>query len=199
MDGAYLGGERSGPRGRGAKGKTLFVAAVETTEADKPHQIILRRVKGFSKHALKKLAGTALTPGAEVVSDVLACFFPAVVAAGCAHKVILTGSDPKAAKNPAFKWVNTVLVNINAALVGTYWAVRDQHPGRYLAEFEYRFNHRYDLGEMIPRLAAVAVTTAPMPYRLLTLADVQAQSGRTNLVRGHSQLIDGDLAKDLTK
>ena len=52
--------------------------------------------------------------------------------------------------------------------------LREQHAGRYLAEFEYRFNRRYELGEMIPRLAAVAHTTAPMRYRLLTLADVQA-------------------------
>jgi hypothetical protein len=41
-------------------------------------------------------------------------------------------------------------------------------------KFEYRFNRRYDLGQMIPRLAFVATTTAPMPYRLLKLADVQA-------------------------
>ncbi|MGA9599348.1 MAG: IS1595 family transposase, partial [Methylocystis sp.] len=39
---------------------------------------------------------------------------------------------------------------------------------------EYRFNRRYDLGEMIPRLASVALATAPMPYSLLKLADVQA-------------------------
>jgi transposase-like protein len=173
MDDAYLGGEHSGPPGRGAEGKTPFVAAVETTEGDKPHQIILRRVKAFSKHALKKLAGTALTPGAEVVSDGLACF-AAVVDAGCSHKAIVTGSGPKAAKTPAFKWVNTALGNIKAALVGTYRAVREKHAARYLAEFEYRFNRRYDLGGMIPRLAIVALTTAPMPYRLLKLADVQA-------------------------
>ena len=47
-------------------------------------------------------------------------------------------------------------------------------PRATLAEFEYRFNRRYDLGEMNPRLAVVALTTAPMPYRLLKLADVQA-------------------------
>jgi hypothetical protein len=45
---------------------------------------------------------------------------------------------------------------------------------RYLAEFEYRFNRRYDLGEMIPRLAFVAIRSLPMPYRLLKLADSQA-------------------------
>jgi hypothetical protein len=41
-----------------------------------------------------------------------------------------------------------------------------------MAEFEYRFNRRYDLEIMIPRLAFVALRTPPMPYRLLKLADV---------------------------
>jgi hypothetical protein len=45
---------------------------------------------------------------------------------------------------------------------------------RYLAEFEYRFNRRYELREMVPRLAVVALKTSPMPYRLLKLADVHA-------------------------
>ena len=89
----------------------------------------------------------------------MACF-SVVVAAGCARKAIVTGSGPRAAKNPAFKWVNTVRGNINPALVGTYRAVREQQAGRYLAEFEYRCNRGYDLGEMISRLAAVALTTA---------------------------------------
>ena len=152
MDDAYLGGERPGRKGRGAEGKTPFVAAVETTEGDKPHQIVLRRVKTFSKQALKKLACAALKPGAEVLSDGLACF-SAVVEAGCSHKAIITGSGAKAAraavKKPTFKWVNTALGNIKAALVGTYRAVREKHAARYLAEFEYRFNRRYDLGAMI--------------------------------------------------
>jgi len=173
MDDAYLGGERSGPPGRGAEGKTPFVAAVETTDDGKPHQMILRRVKAFSKNALAKLAGAALAPDTEVVSDGLACF-AAVADAGCTHKAIITGSGPKAVKTPTFKWVNTALGNVKAAMVGTYRAVHEKHAARYLAEFEYRFNRRYDLGEMITRLAFVALTTTPMPYRLLKLADVQA-------------------------
>ena len=37
FDDAYLGGERhGGKRGRGAPGKTPFIAAVETTAAGKP-------------------------------------------------------------------------------------------------------------------------------------------------------------------
>jgi hypothetical protein len=43
---------------------------------------------------------------------------------------------------------------------------------RYLAEFEYRFNRRYDLAAMMPWLLWAGVRSTPMPYRLLKLADV---------------------------
>ena len=155
------------------KGKTPFVAAVATTDDGKPDQIILRPVKAFSLVAIRKLAATALAPDAQVLTDGLACF-AAVADVGCAHAAIKTGAGPRAAKTPAFKWVNTALGNIKAALVGTYRAVRSKHVPRYLAEFEYRFNRRYDLSVIIPRLAFVALRTAPMPYRLLKLADVAA-------------------------
>lgn len=173
MDDAYIGGAHPGRRGRGANGKTPFVAAVATNQDGKPDQIILRRVKAFSKFAIRKLSSTSLASGADVTSDGLACFL-AVAEVGCSHTVIKTGSGSKAAKTPAFKWVNTVLGNIKAALVGTYRAVREKHVPRYLAEFEYRFNRRYDLAAIIPRLAFIALRTAPMPYRLLKLADVAA-------------------------
>jgi hypothetical protein len=41
-------------------------------------------------------------------------------------------------------------------------------------KFEYRFNRRYDLAAMMPRLGYVAVRTPPMPYRLLKLAEDHA-------------------------
>ena len=173
MDDAYIGGHYPGTYGRGAGGKTPFVAAVSLTGDGKPDRIVLRRVAGFSKIAIAKLAGAAFASGVHAVSDALRCF-PAVTEAGCTHTQIKTGSGAKAAKNPQFKWVNTVLGNIKAAMVGTYRAVRAKHVPRYLAEFEYRFNRRYRLETMIARLAYVSLRTAPMPYGLLKLADVYA-------------------------
>ena len=61
MDDSYMGGSRPGRRGRGAAGKTPFVAAVATTNEGKPDQIVLRRVAGFRKIAIGKLASTALS------------------------------------------------------------------------------------------------------------------------------------------
>jgi transposase-like protein len=172
MDDAYVGGERSGgKRGRGAAGKTAFVAAVETTVDGKPVRLKLRRVASFCSHAIGSFARRSLDPACEVVSDGLACF-GAVTAAGCRHRVIKTGSGAAAVRTAAFKWVNTALGNIKAALVGTYRSIDEKHVPRYLAEFEYRYNRRYDLAAMMPRLVWAGVRTTPMPYRLLKLPDI---------------------------
>ncbi|GAA4475776.1 hypothetical protein GCM10023157_05330 [Gluconacetobacter asukensis] len=97
-----------------------------------------------------------------MVSDGLRCF-AAVTEAECVHHSILTGSGPKAGRNPAFKWVKTALANIKNAMTGTYLAIRDKHAPRYLAEFVYRFNRRFDLAAVIPRLGYTSVRTPPMP------------------------------------
>jgi transposase-like protein len=77
MDDAYIGGERPGRRGRGAAGKTPFVAAVETTDDGKPHRVILRRVDGFRSRAVAGLAKKALTPRTRKSSRmVLPAFAP---------------------------------------------------------------------------------------------------------------------------
>src|SRR4051794_19311389 len=97
IDDAYLGGERTGAkRGRGAPGKTPFVAAVETTPEGKPVRLKLRRVASFCTHAISGFAKRSLDPNCKVVSDGLACF-GAVKEAGCKHQVGKTGSRPPAA------------------------------------------------------------------------------------------------------
>ena len=174
IDDVYLGGERSGgKRGRGASGKTPFVAAVETTPDGRPIRMQLRRMADFCKHSIAGFAKRSLDPACEVVSDGLRCF-SGVAEAGCKHTVVKTGSGPTAARTPAFKWVNTVLGNVKASIVGTYRSIHEKHVPRYLAEFEYRFNRRFDLAAMLPRLTSAALRTAPMPYRLLKLPDFYA-------------------------
>ncbi|BAJ81288.1 putative transposase for insertion sequence element [Acidiphilium multivorum AIU301] len=172
IDDAVLGGQRSGgKRGRGAPGKTPFVAAVETTEDGKPVRLKLRRVAGFTGQAISRFALHSLDPACNVVSDGLACFHR-VADAGCAHEAIVTGGGAEAARHPVFRWVNTTLGNIKSAIVGTYRAISSKHAPRYLAEFEYRYNRRYDLASMIPRLGYAVIHAPPMPYRLLKLAEI---------------------------
>ncbi len=74
MDDACPGGQRSGGRrGRGAAGKTPFVAAVETTAERRPRRIRLKTVKGFRRKEVEKLARAGIAEGTSVVADGLSC------------------------------------------------------------------------------------------------------------------------------
>ncbi|MCP5019747.1 MAG: IS1595 family transposase [Ketobacter sp.] len=174
MDDAYWGGERhGGKRGRGAPHKVPFVAAVSTNEAHHPIGMRFTKLKRFSKAEIADWAHKHLESSCKVFSDGLDCF-RAVTQAGCEHVPIITGSGPDSVKHEEFTWVNTMLGNVKKALNGTYHNVSEEHLPRYLAEFCYRFDRRFNLASMFERLGYVAVRTPPMPLRLLTLAE---QSG----------------------
>ena len=109
MDDAYLGGVRSGgKRGRGAAGKTPFVAAVSTSPEGRPRKLKLVPVKGFRKREIARGAKHWLAPGAAVVTDGLGCW-SALDEIACSHQAIRTGSGRQAARMAPFKWVNTML------------------------------------------------------------------------------------------
>jgi ISXO2-like transposase domain len=63
--------------------------------------------------------------------------------------------------------VNTTLGNVKAAITGTYRRVSPEHAGRYLASFAWRYNRRFQLSTLIPRLVHSAVRTTPSPYHQL--------------------------------
>lgn len=170
IDDAYLGGRRKhGKRGRGAGGKTPFVAAVKS-QNDKPNQIKLSQVKAFQLNEIERWGKHHLYPGCEVVSDGLACF-NAVEKAHCRHEPHVVGNSIAEISHPRFKWVNTILGNVKNSMTGTYHAFRQKHIPRYLAEFQYRFNRRFDLSSLLSRFVYVAVRTPPMPERLLIMAE----------------------------
>lgn len=167
-DDAYWGGEKPGTRGRGSENKTPFVAAVEKVNG-KPHRIALSVVPRFSRAAIRRWGEKHLAPGSHVRTDGLSCF-TALTEAGCIHEPRVAG-NPKIPENSApFAWVNTVPGNLKTSLKGTFHTLAGRFLARHLAPFAYRFNRRYDLRNMIPRFAYVALRTPPMPNRILKIA-----------------------------
>ena len=167
MDDAYLGGVRSGgKRGRGAPGKTPFVAAVSTGPEGQPRRLKLAPVKGFRKREIARGAKRWLAPGAEVVTDGLRCW-NALESVASSHRAIRTGSGRQAARMAPFKWVNTTLGNIKSAISGTYRKLSPDRAERYLASFAWRYNRRFQLQTMVPRFIHSASRTQPIPYRNL--------------------------------
>ena len=88
-----------------------------------------------------------LQPGTTVKTDGLGCF-QGITAAVCEHKPRVTGGGKAGCETPGLAWVNTILGNVKRSLDGTYHAFRPRYAARYLAEFQYRFNRRYDLAAL---------------------------------------------------
>ena len=64
-----------------------------------------------------------------------------------------------------------MLGNVKNSITGTFHAISLEHVPRYLAEFEYRFNRRFELERMTERFIYVGLRTPPMPCRLLKIAE----------------------------
>jgi ISXO2-like transposase domain/Transposase zinc-ribbon domain len=173
VDDAVHGGVRSeldgGKRGRGGPNKTPFVVAVATNDQGHPLWLLLHVVKTHDGDAIEAMAKAHFAPTARIISDGLGCF-RAVIRAGCKHDPVnVTKADKNSEKLECFRWVNTILSNIKNAIGSTLKSIAPRYVFRYFAEFQYRFNRRYDLPAMLDRIACVATRLAPRPFRTLQI------------------------------
>ena len=172
MDDSYMGGRRhDGKRGRGASGKTPFVAAFSTNPEGYPERMCFSVVAGFRSEEIRRWAAKHLDPLSIVITDGMPCF-SAVEDIGCGHEASATGGGPDSVELKEFKWINIMLGNLKNPVLGTYHSVSQKHLPRYFAEFSNRFNRRFDLKSMVKRLLDAAVNTLPMPQHKLSRAEL---------------------------
>jgi ribosomal protein L37AE/L43A len=172
-DDAYLGGENPGGKaGRGSENKIPFIAAVQTDNQGRPLYAMFSPVSTFNLSEVKEWAKRFLVPHCTtVVTDGLACFND-VKEAGCIHEKQVVGKNRKSTDMECFTWVNTILGNLKTAITGTYHAFKfEKYIRRYLAEYQYRFNRRFDLASMLPRLLFVSARTGKRTEAWLRLAE----------------------------
>jgi ribosomal protein L37AE/L43A len=175
VDDAYLGGENPGGKaGRGSENKLPFIAAVQTNNQNNPLYAVFSQVKAFTREEVTAWANRSLVPDATmIVSDGFSCF-TAVSEAGCLHQREVVGKNRKSTNMECFTWVNTILGNLKTAINGTYHAFDfDKYAQRYLGEYQYRFNRRFDLAGMLSRLIRATVRTGKRPEGWLRLAEDQ--------------------------
>jgi hypothetical protein len=172
IDDAYLGGERSGgKRGRGSENKVPIVAAVQTTPEGQPIVACLRQ-QPHTGEQVAVFAAQHIATSATVVSDGLWCFRASAIV-GATHHRLTVGSSKASVRRPQFKAVNTLLGNLKTAIDGTYHAFDfAKYAHRYLAEFQYRFNRRFDMRGLFTRLLSALVAAKPSPEHRLRLAEV---------------------------
>jgi transposase-like protein len=172
VDDAYLGGELPGGKvGRGSENKVPFIAAVQTNKQGHPLYAVFSTVTSFCREEVELWARQFLVPSSLVVSDGLWCF-QAVEAAGCFHQREVVGKERKSTSMDCFNWINTVLGNLKNAITGTYHAFDfEKYAHRYLGEFQYRFNRRFDLAGMFKRLVKDTAKADKVPEQKLRLAE----------------------------
>lgn len=171
VDDAYLGGEKPGTPGRGSENKVPFLIALQTDADRHPQRVCLAPIP-FTKDAIQTWANRRLDAEARVVSDALPSVAAGLAAEIAQHQAIRTGRGRAAALHPEFRTLNIVLGNLKTAITGTYHAFKfAKYAPRYLGDVQYRFNRRFDLAALLPRLLRAAATTGPYPAPALRFAE----------------------------
>ena len=170
LDDGYLGSQRSGGKaGRGSENKIPFVPAVQTTESGEAELVCLAQVP-FTNEAMIAFVDKCLVRPLTVVSDGLACF-TVTAKAGVHERTVVSAGDHSAAC-ARFNAVSTVQSNLKTAISGAYHSFKfAKYAHRYLAEFQYRFNRRFDMQAIFARLARVACGSLPKNRALIRAAE----------------------------
>lgn len=160
VDETYIGGERSGKRGRGAAGKTLVVIAVED-QGKHVGRIRLLRVPDASAASLTFAVQEMIQPGSVLNTDGWAGY-TAVGTKGYVHEEVRPLAE---LGDNLLPLAHRVVSLLKRWLGGTHQgAVRPSHLDYYLDEFTFRFNRRTSRsrGKLFYRLMQQAVQVAPV-------------------------------------
>lgn len=158
VDETYVGGKKSGKRGRGADGKVLVVIAAQI-DGKRIGRIRLKRIPDASGNSLQTAIKESIEPGSIVITDGWEGY----------SKLETLGYIHKIAKKEGFVGenllpkCNTVAALLKRWLLGTHQG-RAQHLDYYLDEFTFRFNRRTSKsrGMLFYRLIQNSVAVNPI-------------------------------------
>jgi transposase-like protein len=164
-DETYIGGPRSGKRGRGAAGKSLVLVMVQENPQGLG-RIRLARVPDASAASLEPAIAQAVEPASGVRTDDWRGY-RGLTSLGYRH--IVVRAEAVVGEN-LLPLANRVASLLKRWLLGTHQgAVRPAHLDYYLEEFTFRFNRRTSRsrGLLFYRLLEHAVALEPVLTRSL--------------------------------
>jgi len=158
MDETYVGGEKPGKRGRGARGKALVAVAVQDKGEEGIGRIRLAVVPAASREALSGFAQQTVEPGNIIRTDDWSGY-GTLSQAGFRHVVV---------PSHELKLAHLAVSLLKRWLAGTHQgAVSHEHLAYYLDEYTFRFNRRRadHRGLLFFRLLQNAMQIEPTTYR----------------------------------
>jgi transposase-like protein/Zn ribbon nucleic-acid-binding protein len=165
VDECYVGGKKSGKRGRGAAGKALVVIVTEV-KGTRIGRIRLRRVIDASAESLEDAINQAVEPGSVVWTDGWNGY-NGLDLLGYIHKMVRVEAVLGSSLLPHCHRVASLL---KRWMLGTYQgAISHEHLDYYLDEYTFRFNRRTSRhrGKLFYRLVQQAVAIEATPYKTM--------------------------------
>lgn len=156
FDDAFIGGKRSGKRGRGAEGKTAILVACKHNNG-KPGFVAMKAVGRVTSKSIKQFTDEVLVPGQTLHSDAL----PALKVLAEDHHPVAKVTPPELA-NHWLPWVHVVISNFKSYVLGTYHGISGHYLQEYLDEFCYRLNRRFWENQLPTRLLKLCTTHPPV-------------------------------------
>jgi transposase-like protein len=162
-DAFFSGGVKKGgdKRGRGtSKVPVLVMAATKDEAITFAKMEVLENVDGDH---IKDVLQKRVADSQSIKTDGLPAFN---VAKQIGHEHIPVVVYPKKGEPDygVLKWVNVLVSNAKAFILGTYHGVMEKHLQKYLDEFCYRFNRRFWAGQAFDRLLRACSCAVPVTY-----------------------------------
>lgn len=160
LDDAYLGGKKTpGKRGRGSGKKTAVIVGVQLSENNKPQYAHMIAVDNLSEQSISKVSKEHIKEGSAIVSDAYSSY-KLLSKYGYHHKPIKIGFPEYASK--FLPWVHIMISNVKAIHIGTHHGVSKKHMQKYLSEFCYRFNRRFQQNKLFDSLLCACLCAQPI-------------------------------------
>jgi hypothetical protein len=86
---------------------------------------------------------------------------------------VVTGGSHHGKEPADLRWVYSVHGNVKNIMIGANHRASGKRLPGYRGEYFFRFNRRFNLARMLPRLGGPADRTRPTAHRLLTLAEAR--------------------------
>lgn len=164
----YLGGERSGKRGRGADHKCKVAVAIER-KGRKLGRLRMQVVDRCSADELIPFATNNIATGSIITTDGWKGFC-GLEEAGYVHKRILQSKADD--KDSVLPGVHLITSLVKRVILGTFQGrFEEQYLQRLLDEYVFRFNRRTtkSVGKRFWRIMQQAVASAPLTNKDLVL------------------------------
>lgn len=167
VDESFIGGARSGTRGRGAENKVLIAIAAEE-DGTAIGRIRMSRILDGSAESLESFIQESVEPGATVHTDAWRGYSN-IASLGYIHDVTNMKAE-SVLGHVAMPRVHLAASLLKRWRMGTYQgSISPQHLDYYLDEFTFRFNRRTSKsrGKLFYRLLQQAVSTEATTFSTL--------------------------------